>query len=198
MSSLVGNTGIVSPLGKTGAKVPKGYRSGQLPQYTPEQMQLFSQLFGNVGPDSYLSKLAGGSQDAFNKLEAPALQQFAGLQGNIASRFSGAGSFGARRSSGFQNTMGQQASDFAQQLQANRQGLQRQAIYDLMGLSESLLGQRPYLTGFAAKQPKESSGWGGLIGAGAGTLTGLVPGFGASIGGPLGGAQIGYGIGSAF
>ena len=53
-------------------------------------------------------------------MEAPALKQFSGLQGNLASRFSGMGS-GARRSSGFQNTSNQAASDFAQQLQANKQ-----------------------------------------------------------------------------
>jgi len=76
-------------------------------------------------------------------MEAPALRQFSGLQSNLASRFSGMGGLGARRSSGFQNTMNSAASNFAQELQANRQNLQRQALQDLMGFSNSLLGQRP-------------------------------------------------------
>jgi hypothetical protein len=137
-------TGFASGNTKTGMGdiIPKGYRKGQLQQFTPEQMQLFQSMFGHLQPGSFLSKLAGGDQGAFEQLEAPALKQFSGLQGNIASRFSGMGS-GARRSSGFSNTMNQASSDFAQQLQSQRMGLQRQALMDLMGLSTSLLQQRP-------------------------------------------------------
>jgi len=51
---------------------------------------------------------------------------------------------GARRSSGFQDTANSAASDFAQQLQANRVGLQQNAIKDLMGFGNELLNQRPY------------------------------------------------------
>ena len=147
MSSLVGGTGytgIQSPSGRTGNKIPKGYSSGQIKQYTPEQEQLFQQGIGNVGPDSYLSKLAGGDEDLFNQIESPALQQFSELQGGLASRFSGMGGLGARKSSGFQNTQNQAASSFAQQLQANRQNLRQQAIQDLHGMSQDLLGNRPY------------------------------------------------------
>lgn len=125
-----------------GNKIPKGYQLGGFQRFSPEQMQLFQSLFGNVGPDSYLSKLAGGDQTMFNQLEAPALRQFGELQGNIASRFSGMGT-GARRSSGFQNTMSQAGQDFAQQLQSQRMGLQRQAMQDLMGFSQMLMGQQP-------------------------------------------------------
>jgi hypothetical protein len=60
---------------------------------------------------------------------------------------------GARHSSGFQNTANQATSDFAQQLQSQRLGLQRQAMQDLMGMSESLLGQRPYERFLTKKQP---------------------------------------------
>jgi hypothetical protein len=149
MSSLYGSSGATgsSPSGVTGNKIPKGYKQGQLQQFTPEQMQLFQQLFSQVGPESYLSKLAGGDESLFSEMEAPALRQFSGLQGNIASRFSqggGAGSLGSRRSSGFQNTMNQASSDFAQDLQSKRQSLQQQAIKDLFGMSNDLLNQRPY------------------------------------------------------
>lgn len=177
-----------------GDKIPKGYRSGQLSQFTPEQMQLFQQLFSQVSPDSYLAKLAGGDQSFFEQMEAPSRREFEGLLGNISSRFSGAG-LGARRGSGFQQATSQAASNFAQDLAAKRQELQRQAILDLMGLSSNLLGQRPYERFLYEKPKKESSGYGGLIGAGVGGLGGF------ALGGPAGaltGAQLGYGLGSAF
>jgi len=187
------NTGAVKA-GSMKEKIPSGYNKGSLQQFTPEQMQLFQQMFGHVGPESYLSKLAGGDQSTFGEIEAPALRQFAGLQGNIASRFSGMGGLGARKSSGFQNTMNSAASNFAQDLQSQRQGLQRQALMDLMGISNSLLGQRPY-ENFLVEKQKKQSGLGGTIGAGIGGIGGFFAG------GPMGalqGAQLGYGVGSQF
>lgn len=153
-----------------------GYKPAQMQQFTPEQMQLFQNMFGQVGPDSYLSKLAGGDEGAFNQIEAPAMRQFQGLQGNIASRFSGMGSGGARRSSGFQNTMNQASSDFASDLQAQRMGLQRNAIRDLHDMSSSLLGQRPY-ENFMIKQ--EPSGFQSFIEK---ILGGLSGGIGRGVG----------------
>ena len=158
MTSMIGSTGFRGATGSASGQnmtggniIPKGYREGRIQQFTPDQMQLFQQLFGQLGPDSFLSKLAGGDQSMFEQMEAPAMRQFQGLQGQTASRFSGMG-MGARRSSGFQNQMGQQNMDFAQQLQSNRMGLQQQAIRDLMGLGSSLLGQRPYETSLIKKQ----------------------------------------------
>lgn len=151
MTSMTGFQGA----GPTGARqIGKigGYKQYSMPQFTPEQMQLFQSLFSQIGPESYLSKLAGGDEEAFNQMEAPAMRQFQGLQGQLASRFSGMG-MGGRRSSGFQNTMNQASSDFAQDLQSRRQGLQQQAIRDLMGLSNDLLGQRPYETMLMKKNP---------------------------------------------
>lgn len=197
-SSMGGYSGLRGPTGQIGNKVPSGYKAGQLSQFTPEQMQLFQQLFSQISPDSYLSKLAGGDQSTFDQIEAPALRQFSGLQGNLASRFSaggGAGSLSSRNSSGFQNVASDQASNFAQELQSQRQGLQRQAIMDLMGISSNLLGQRPYEQFLVPKQKKQSSGWGGTIGAGIGGLGGFFAGGPA---GALAGANLGYGIGSAF
>lgn len=171
MSSMIGATGRSSGKGMTGDIIPKGHKLGQLQQFTPEQMQLFQQLFSQVSPGSFTSRLAGGDQSAFGELEAPALKQFGELQGNIASRFSGMGA-GARRSSGFQNTMGQASSDFAQQLQAQRMGIQRQALQDLMGMSQALLGQRPFES-FLTEKPQ--SFWKQLLG-------GLSPGIGSGLG----------------
>ena len=205
MTSMIGMNPMSSSMNATGARtamgpsatgrniIPKGYKRGQLSQFSPEQMQLFQSLFGQLGPESFLGRLAGGDQSFFDQLEAPALKQFSALQGDTASRFSGAG-MGARRSSGFQNYLGQQTSDFAQQLQANRLGLQRQAISDLMGMSNQLLGQRPHEQ-FLVEKQKRSSGLGGLIGAGVGGVGGF---FAGGPGGALAGAQLGQQLGSAF
>lgn len=194
MTSMAGNTGMmVGPNGKTGNKIPKGYNVGQIQNFPPEMMQLLQQLMGNLGPDSYLSRLAGGDEDIFNEIEAPALKQFNALQGNIASRFSGQG-MGARNSSGFQNTINSEASNFAQGLQSQRQGLQQQAIRDLMGLGNTLLQNKPYETNFI-KKDQQPSGWGGIGGAALGGAGGFFAG------GPYGamqGANMGYKLGQGF
>lgn len=177
-----------SPTGKA----PSGYKAFQMQNFTPEQMKLFNQLFSNVGPDSFLSKIAGGDEEAFNQMEAPAWRDFSGVQGNIASRFSGMGT-GGRKSSGFQNTMTAAGSNFAQDLQSKRTDLKRQALLDLMGISNQLLNQKPYENFLVPKQKKEGFDWGGAIGAGIGGLGGF------AIGGPAGGltgASLGYNVGS--
>lgn len=133
-------------------KAPRGFSRGYLQQFSPEQMKLFQQLFSNVSPDSFLGKIAGGDEAAFEQMEQPAWRDFARSQGQIASRFSGMG-MGAQKSSGFRNTMGQLGADFAQDLQARRMQYRQQAIKDLMGLSSELLGQRPYEQFMAQKGP---------------------------------------------
>ena len=137
-----GATGYRPAGSATGLK-GTGYKQAQMQNFTPEQMSLFQNLFSNVGPDSYLSKLASGDEGTFNQMEAPALRQFGAFQGNLANRFSGQG-MGGRRSSSFQNAATSANQNFAEQLQSQRMGLQRQALQDLMGMSEGLLNQRPY------------------------------------------------------
>lgn len=192
-SSLSGYTGMGMK-----NKVPSGYKSGQMQQFTPEQMQLFQQMFSQVSPDSFTSRIAGGDQGAFEEMEAPAMRQFSEVLGGLGSRFSGMGgpgSLGARKSSGFQNTATAAASNFAQDLASRRQQLQRQAIQDLMGMSSDLLGKRPYEQFLVPKQQKESTGWGGLAGGALGGIGGFLAG-GPS--GALTGAQLGYNLGSGF
>ncbi len=194
MNSMIGSRGPTG--GVKGDRVPKGYNVGQLQQFTPSQLKLFKQMFSHVSPDSFLSKLSGGDQESFDEREAPALRQFNELQGNIASRFSGMGT-GGRHSSGFQNTMNQASSNFAQDLQSKRQDYQRQALMDLMGISKELLGERPYDRALFQKPQKQQSsgGWGGAIGAGLGGIGGFLAGGPA---GALSGARVGYGVGSGF
>jgi len=205
MTSLIGQSGMkgstatgqaLRGAGATGNKVPKGYSQGQMQQFTPEQMELFQQMFGQVGSDSYTGRLAGGDQSQFDEMEAPALRQFNELQGNISSRYSGMGGRGARKSSGFQNEMSAASSNFAQELQAKRQGLQRQAIQDLRGMSNDLLGQRPYDQFLVEKPQNQASGWGALAGAGLGAAGGFFAGGGLE--GALKGGKLGYSVGSSF
>lgn len=193
MTSMIGRTGggLGGALGggPTGKNIiPKGYKYGRIGQYTPQQQQLFGSLFKHLGPQSFLSKLAGGDEGTFEQLEAPALRQFGELQGGLASRFSGMGSAGARKSSGFQNVTNQAASDLAQQLQAQRQGLQRQAIGDLFGLGESLLGQRPYEQFLTPKQPSFLQSLLSSAVSGLGTAAGA---FGGGLGGLAAGKKFG-------
>ena len=142
---------IPGPTGRPSTVKGTGMKALTMQQFTPEQLDLFKSLFGQLGPGSYLSKLAGGAPEMFDQLEAPALKQFAGIQGNLASRFSGMGT-GARHSSGFYNTMNTAAQDFASQLQSQRLDYQRNAMRDLFEMAGLLMGQRPYETSLIAKK----------------------------------------------
>jgi hypothetical protein len=174
-------------------KTPSGYSKYTHSNFTPAQQNLFNQGFSHVGPDSYMAKLAKGDEATFNQMEAPALQQFNQVQGNLASRFSGQG-MGARGSSGFQNASNAAAQDFASQLQSNRQSLQRQAIMDMMGMTSTLLSANPYTQGYAQKQQKSgpAGGWGQT----AGTILGGIGG--SFFGMPMLGAAGGGALGSMF
>jgi hypothetical protein len=128
-----------------GNKIPKGYELGKIQQFTPEQMKLFQSMFGQLSPESYLGRLAAGDEGIFQDIEAPALRQLGQAQGALASRFSGAapGEISGRRGSGFMNAQSGMTGSFLEGLQAQRQGLQRQATQDLWGMSNQLLNQRP-------------------------------------------------------
>ena len=172
----------LGPMNRTGSKIPSGYKQYQVQTMTPEQMGLHQQLYQHVDPNSFLGKLAAGDQGAYEEMEAPALRQFSGIQGNLASRFSGMGT-GSRRSSGFQNTMNAAASELAQDLASKRLETRMKALEELMTFSDRILGQKPYETGLVQKerQPGFLQALGGGIG---GAIPGAITGFMA--GGPPG------------
>lgn len=176
------------PTGASGLK-GTGYKAAQMQNFSPEQMQLFQSMFGQVGPESYLGKLAGGDQSQFSQLEEPALRQFSQLQGGIASRFAGGGgqerAMSGLNSSGFKNTMNAASQDFAGQLQSQRMGIQRNALQDLMNMSNQLLGQRPYENFLI---PKKKPWWQELLGSLAGGA-GMAAG---SLGGLYGANKLGF------
>lgn len=181
----------------SGNKIPRGYSTGRLQQYDSDQMQVYKNQFAHVAPGSQLAQQAAGSDEGFAPFEDYANRQFQEFSGQNASRFSGLG-MGARKGSGFQNSQTQGAQDFASQLAMQRQGLQRQALMDLMGLSESLLGQRPSEQFLIKKPPKQQGFWGKLFGASAPIAGGAI---GGAFGGPAGaslGAQLGGNLASGF
>ena len=114
---------------------------------------------GLGGEGSNLQRLAGGGdEELWNQIEAPAMRQFQGMQGDLASRFSGMG-MGARRGSGFKNAANQQTMDFASQLQSQRQNLSRQAIQDLIQMSQQMMNYRPYERFMTPKEPGFFDKW---------------------------------------
>lgn len=198
-SSMSGGKGMRG--GLPGEIVPRGYRRGQTQNFTPEMMEIFKQQMQLAGPNSQLYKQAMGDDEGFADFENYANRQFQEFSGQNASRFSagggGAGAMSARRGSGFQNSQTQGAQDFASQLSMQRQNLQRQALMDLKGLSESILSQKPYENFLIEKQHKPSR-WSKIAGfalPAAGAIIGGISGgpAGAAIGG-----QIGSAAGSGF
>lgn len=149
-TSMTGNRGAAGLAQQGNAAggdiIPKGFRKGQLQQFGPEQMQLFQRLFGSVSPDSYLSRLAGGDESAFEQYEQPAWKALGEAQGQLGSRYSqlAPGAMSAQRGSGFKNAASQQSMDFAERLASQRHSLQSNALSQMHELSNSLFNQRPY------------------------------------------------------
>jgi hypothetical protein len=175
-------TSSMTGAGGFGNQTPKGYSPYTI-QADPRIQQLFGDLYGGskggiAGGLGHLSQLAqGGTPEFWQQLEAPAFRQFDTLQGNVASRFSGMGS-GARRSSGFQNEMSSASSDFAERLQANRQALRSQAISELLGLGQNLLGTQLSASGLVQKQKPWWQEFLGGLGIAGGEALGLGGGLG--------------------
>lgn len=159
--------------------IPKGYAAGSIQQFQPEQMEVYRNQLPYVSPGSQLAQMAQGNDSGFAPHEEYANRQFQNFSGQNASRFSGMG-MGARRGSGFQNQQTQGAQDFASQLAMQRQGLQRQALQDLMGISGQILGQRPQ-ENFLVK--KDLPFWQQL---GLGAVGGLTSAAGSLFGGGIG------------
>lgn len=124
-----------------------GYKLRNTPNYTPQQMQLFSQLLGGVQGQGLtkglenLQGLAAGGEEGFEQLEAPAYTAFQKGIGQLGSQFAGLGALG---SSGFQNAAAGQARQLAENLGSQRMGIQQNALERLLGLSDTLLGKKPF------------------------------------------------------
>lgn len=149
----------VGPTGKPSRISGTGFRNLQTQSFTQPQMELFGRLFSNVSPESFLSKISQGDEGAFQQAEAPGWRALGEAQGMLGSRYSqmAPGAMSAQGGSGFQNAQNSLSQNFAESLQSRRMGLQSQALRDLMGMSESLLGQRPYETDYLQEREKKDS-----------------------------------------
>jgi hypothetical protein len=174
-----------SRLGKSG--IP-GYNLATVPRLNPESKNLFQSLLGGINQPQLAeglgltSRLAGGDQSSFEQLERPAYTALEKAGAQLASRFSGLGS-GARHSSAFANALAGEAGELGERLAGQRMGLQRQALADLLGLSQMLFGNQPDEYALVEK-PQKQSLWGPILSA-------LAGGLGTAFGGPLGGAVAG-------
>lgn len=172
--------------GMQGNKIPEGYQTGKLSNWEPWQQDVAQQLRSNIGPNSLTQRLASGDQSQFEQMEAPAWRQFNEASAQNASRFSGMG-IGARGGSGFKNSQSAAAGNFAQDLQAKRLELQRQAVNDIMGYGNQLLSQKPYENYLIKEQPEQNP-WADIAGGFASAIPSAIAGFAK---GGLPGAGIG-------
>lgn len=195
------NPNYRGPAGSMSGQRMAGYDVVQQPNFTPEQMGLFQQLFSHVKPGSFLSQLAAGDEGQFEALEKPGYRMLNQNLGDLASRFSfggggggGSGSvLGGRHGSGFQNAANQATVNFTEDMLSRRQGIQRNALKDLLEFSDTLLGKQPY-DQYLVKPNRKRSFWESILG-------GAAPAAGAAIGGYFGGvpgAQLGGSLGSGF
>jgi hypothetical protein len=167
---------------------------------------LWSMLLGKIGGPAgqgmeSMGKLAQGDESYFQQLEQPAYSAFQQGMGQMGSRFSQMG-MGAQQSSGFNLAGSSAAQGLGEQLQSQRLGLQQQAMRDLMGMSQNLLGQQTMQYGLQKKQDPSWMGWLGaglpIAGAvGGGLIGSVVPGLGTAAGATLGGSM-GAAAGKAF
>lgn len=154
-----------------------GYKTRRIPNFTPEQMNLLNQLLSGVsggigGGLGQLAGLASGDVSSFAPYEQNALNQFnQQIIPGIAQRF---GNQGTLNSSLFANAASGAGANLASMLGARRQQIQYQAIRDLLGLGENLLGQRPYEN---VLEPTNDFDVGGAIGGVGKLAASIIPLF---------------------
>lgn len=175
--------------GKASGLTGTGYKQVSVPTMNRASSDLHSRLLAAAAPGAekgagFLSDMAQGGPESYAAFEKPAMRDFGALTGQMASRFSGMGGAGARKSSGFQNTMGEQAASLSENLAERRMGLQQQAIRDLLGMSHTLMQTPTEEHMLMPKQPKKQPFWKELLGSAVGGLAGgastLAGGFGLS------------------
>jgi len=129
----------------------RGGRTEQVPTVTPQQKGVLDQILGGLGGQGFgggalgsglqnIFNLLSGDQGALDAFQAPAIRQFEEQTvPGIAERFSGLGA-GAQRSSAFGQQLGAAGAGLAENLSAQRAGLQSDALSQLRGLLGMGLG----------------------------------------------------------
>lgn len=154
-----------------------GYKVKKIPTMGEDQKGLYDQLYGSIRPalgpaTSQLSQLAQGSPGMFQQLEAPAFRQFKEqLMPRLAEQQTARG---GGRSSGYLNRLEGATSNFAQDLQSQRMGLQQNALAQILGLGQNLMNTQ-------TEQPYYQKKFGTSLLEGLGGLAGQLPGVGLGI-----------------
>ncbi len=178
------------PTGRSSGASGTGMKEVQTSVMTPQKHAFYNALMGGTqqgiaGGLGHLSDVAGGGSEAMHsQIEAPAMSQFGSMMGQLGSRFSGMGT-GARKSSGFQQATGGAATDLAERLASQRQGLQQNAISQLMDLSRTLLSTPEFETSLIAKKQPF---WKELLGSAVPALAGGI----GQVGGMMAGKKMGF------
>ena len=132
---------------------PKGYSSYANPlmnQFTQDHLRNLMQQISphTTGAISQLGQMAGGQGDISNYKE----QQMSDFQQNVLPQIlQQFGSFGSGRGSGLNNALASATQGLGQNLEARREGLQSDAISQLLGLNSQLMGQRTHEYGLVQK-----------------------------------------------
>lgn len=124
-----------------GSILPHNYEVGSIQKFTPEQLKIRQYMHDLIGPEGYLSKIAGGDEDFFREMEAPALRQQQGIMSGATSRFGNLG-MGSAKSGAFSMPT-TSFKDFAKALQASRTQQRMNATNSLMSGSNQFLSNNP-------------------------------------------------------
>jgi len=172
----------------------RGDRFEQIPTVTGGQQNILDQILGGLSGGGFgegplgaglqnLMQLLSGSPEALEAFQAPALRQFEEqIVPSIAERFSG---LGAQRSSAFPQALSQAGASLAEQLSAQRAGLQSGALsqlQSLLGLGLQPQFQLASIPGQEGLFQKFAGGLGEILGGlgkkalGAGLLGAITPG----------------------
>jgi hypothetical protein len=119
----------------------------QLPNYTPDQMQLINQFLeqaksGTGNAFDYLNSILSDEEGNLEDFQRPAMEDFQRkVIPSILERFTG---MGAGRSSALNQTLGEAGKSFGNDLAAQRAQLKQNAVSQLQQFSE--MGLRPQNT----------------------------------------------------
>lgn len=157
--------------------IPQGYDTFNYETMGGGQKQLYDYLQsmmmnqGGKGMQN-LFGMAGGDQDLYSQLEAPAMRQFQQqIAPGIANRYTGSGLKG---SSGFENSLANAGSNLAENLQSQRMGYQQHAMDRVMELMERLTGMSTNQAGLVQKPQTD---WAGMFSSLANTGLSMIPGL---------------------
>lgn len=130
----------------------------------------------------YLSKIMSQDPETMKQFEAPMMRQFnEEIVPGVAERFSG---MGARSSSAFNQTMGQQAGSLSERLASMRANLGMGAAQQAFGYAQMPFQQAMQRSQLAlGTSPFGYQAFQGQPGAGQGMMSGFGQGFGTGVGG---------------